>query len=267
VVQALTDNLRQTIRKLTQRPRFVRKLTHRPSGGGRWVSSRWQLFNHCRRGLTHPGSPSKRRPDTSARPGHDWTQAPPKRTTTGRKHPPETTPTEHKHEPQRPNNPRMPQETQGNSTRTRGEAPGNPKKPQELPRTQQAPRGGSSKPQQPQMPPGSPRKPQKAPRRPQEAPGAPGAPECPKKPASTKRPSKRHASTRPAHTTPVKKTTGHERPPRPRLLDASTPQTDDNWAQAPARNHNYWTRAPTTTTKTPQDRGPRKPPGSPRKPP
>ena len=105
----------------------------------------------------------------------------------------------------------------------------------------------------PRKPPGSPRKPPGGPRKLQE----PQEPQnAPKKPASTKRPSKRHASTRPAHTTPVKKTTGHERPPRPRLLDASTPQPDDNWAQAPARNHNYWTRAPTTTTKTPQDRGP-----------
>ena len=106
VAQALTDNLRQTIRKLTQRPRFVRKLTHRPSGGGRWVSSRWHLFNHCRRGLTHPGSPSKRRPDTSARPGHDWTHTPAKRTTTRYRHPLKTTTTEHRHELQRPRRPR-----------------------------------------------------------------------------------------------------------------------------------------------------------------
>jgi hypothetical protein len=178
----------------------------------------------------------------------------------------------------------MPQETPGNSTRTRGEAPGNPKKPQELPRTQQAPRGGSSKPQQPQMPLGSPRKPQKAPRRPQEAPDAPGAPERPKKPASTKRPSRRHASTRPAHTTPLKKTTGHEHPPRPRLLDASTPsngrQLGASTRQKPqlldtSANHNDQDapgcrkKPQESLTGTCQEApgGPRKPPGGLRKPP
>ena len=67
-------------------------------------------------------------------------------------------------------------------------------------------------------------------------------------------------------------TTEHERPPRPRLLDASTPKKGNNWAHAPVKNYDYCTQAPTTTTKTPQDapRNLRKlyenPPGPPRKP-
>ena len=67
-------------------------------------------------------------------------------------------------------------------------------------------------------------------------------------------------------------TTEHERPPRPRLLDASTPKKGDNWAHAPVKNYDYCTQAPTTMTKTPQDapRNLRKlyenPPGHPRKP-
>ena len=57
------------------------------------------------RGLP-PGSLSKRRPDTSARPGHDWTHTPAKRTTTRYRHPLKTTTTEHRHELQRPRSPR-----------------------------------------------------------------------------------------------------------------------------------------------------------------
>ena len=72
--------------------------------------------------------------NTSARPGHDyWTQAPPKKATTGRTRPSKTTIIVHKHQPQRPRRPRMPQETSGNSTRTRQETPGNHKRPQEAP--------------------------------------------------------------------------------------------------------------------------------------
>ena len=78
--------------------------------------------------------------NTSARPGHDyWTQAPPKRATTGRTRPSKTTIIVHKHQPQRPRRPRMPQETSGNSTRTRQEpqeTTRGPRKPQEVPRTQ-----------------------------------------------------------------------------------------------------------------------------------
>ena len=74
-------------------------------------------------------------PHTSARPGHDyWTQAPPKRATTGRTRPSKTTIIVHKHQPQRPRRPRMPQETSGNSMRSRQENPGNHKRPQEAPR-------------------------------------------------------------------------------------------------------------------------------------
>ncbi len=89
-----------------------------------------------------------------------------------------------------------------------------------------------------------------------------------RKPASTKLLSRRHASTRPA----VEQTTGHDRPPRPRLLDASTRQKDDIWTQAPSKNYGCWTQMPTTTTKKPHDvpRNSRKlyenPPGSPKKP-
>ena len=199
----------------------------------------------------------------NARQKDDRTRAPAQATTAGRKHPPNGrqlgASTRQKPQLLDTSANHNDQTTPGCRKKhheTLREPARNPKKPQEAPRNPKNPIGHKRRPRQ------APR----SPKRPQ------GTPECPKKPASTNRPSKMQASTRPAHTTPVKKTTGHERPPRPRLLDASTPQTDDNWAQAPARNHNYWTRAPTTTTKQPQDaaRNTTKlygnPPGTPRNP-
>ena len=78
--------------------------------------------------------------NTSARPGHDyWTQAPPKRATTGRTRPSKTTimytSTNH-NDQDAPGCPKKPQETLREPARTPQETTRGPRKPQEVPRTQ-----------------------------------------------------------------------------------------------------------------------------------
>ena len=169
---------------------------------------------------------------------------------------------------------KKPQET---LTRTRREPPRKLQEASGVPRTQAGPK------RMPQAP-GSPRKPQEAPkdpRKPQDFPGTPKnsasttkgsqqeAPGGPRKLQEPQEPQNAPRNPPPQSVPPrgmpprglppqrpSKKTTGHERPPRPRLLDASTPLKRTTTGRKHPPETNYWTRAPTTTTKTPQDRGP-----------